>query len=145
MPLYLKHLLCAITAQGSGPAIRKKPTTLPRMQINPLRSCLYHAGRGLTRLLPISQCLIRLSHHCLPRDSHWRTFMPFTDTRFLVPERRSTIISIRVFLIKKHRFTPQGTLQMQAKKNWYKGQPGCKRIPYRTNLRGFSKIHSGKS
>ena len=101
MPLYLKHLLCAITAQGSGPAIRKRPTTLPRMQINPLRSCLYHAGRGLTRLLPISQCLIRLSHHCLPRDSHWRTFMPFTDTRFLVPERRSTIISIRVFLLLK--------------------------------------------
>ena len=65
------------------------------------RTCNKEKARGLTRLLPISQCLIRLSHHCLPRDSHWRTFMPFTDTRFLVPERRSTIISIRVFLLLK--------------------------------------------
>ena len=69
-----------------------KHSILLRMQISPHRNYSYLAGKALIKMLLTSLCLMTLFLHCSLRGSLSLTFMPFTGMRFLVPERRSTII-----------------------------------------------------
>lgn len=90
--LFQKLPLFVIAVQKAEPVTRTKHSTSHRMQISPHRNFSYHAGRALIKVQLISLCLMTLFHHYLPRGSLSLIFMPFTGMRFLVPERRSTII-----------------------------------------------------
>ena len=98
--LSVKPLMFAIIVQDSVPVIRAKLSILHRMQINPPRICLFHADRELIRLLSISHSLMILYLRYYCRGSRWHTFMPFTDMKFPVPEKRCITILIKVFLLQ---------------------------------------------